>query len=420
MGSPFSAKDENIRLYMFLRLILLFSLLASLISYQRTDVLDQSVVISTYGVTFVNFFLTSFFIFFFESVRNISYFLKSQIIFDILFTTLIIFYTGPLESLYTVFYVFNIIFASIVMGKYGSIGASILSTALYLLITWVNLPTLTSEKFFSVATNATAFIAIGVLSGQLLDELSKSRSQITKLAQINKEMELRQDRLAGIAQLAAGVAHEIRNPIASISGASQLLIETQPGEEHDRLLAIIQKECGRIDRLVVGLLDFAKLRARKIEKISLPDLVRESVETLLLQENYSHVKVAINVENGDKLSMISGDKDQIRELINNLAVNAFQAVADLANGMVEFGIQKKGKMIELTVKDNGPGIPPEYHEKVFDPFFTTKPTGVGLGLAQVHKISKEHDALLELHSSHGKGTLLSIRFPSASAKKESA
>jgi two-component system sensor histidine kinase PilS (NtrC family) len=495
---------------MFLRLIMLFSVLVSTVLYQLFSGVGSEVVVRTYLITFFTFLITTAFIFLYEKARYVSYFVTSQVAYDVLFTTALIFYTGLADSMYTVFYIFNILFAAIIFGRMGAIMAALLSAAMYMIVTAVNAESASDERLFRQVTTVTAFVAIALLAGQLIDELRKSRLQINVLERLSEEivesldsgllgldanavvrkvnrtalellaipdqsmvlgkpfreiapglgearetgvrelavrgrmrrilvtrvvlpeahglvvlrdltdvLELeerlrRQERLAGVGRLAAGVAHEIRNPIASISGAAQLLgTSAADGDETKRLSQIIVRESERVDRLVAQLLTFARPAAARREPVELSQIVRECVESLKARPDFSEQEIDIRVSLEGPLLM-RGDKDELREVVTNLIVNAMQALGEKnARAPKRLAIEgaKRERFIELVISDNGPGIPREFRERIFDPFFTTKAQGTGLGLARVHKIVREHDGQVDFETEEGKGTSLKVRLP---------
>ncbi|MBI3558411.1 MAG: hypothetical protein HY074_19250, partial [Deltaproteobacteria bacterium] len=161
-----NTQEKDIRLYMFLRLTLLFSVLVSLVVFQRAGMLSRDTVVKTYFITFFTFLVTTGFIFLYEKAKKVSYFLTSQVAYDILFTTVLIFYTGPFESMYTMFYLFNIMFAAILFPQLGAVAAAIASSLLYCTIAWINSDRATDDKTFTMLTTITGFISLALLASQ--------------------------------------------------------------------------------------------------------------------------------------------------------------------------------------------------------------------------------------------------------------
>ena len=187
-GSAGSPRDRDVRLYMFFRLVLLFSVIVSLVIYQQSGILSQDMTIKTYFVTFFTFLVTTGFIFLYEKAADVPYFLVSQVAYDILFTTVLTFYTGPFESMYTTFYLFNIVFAAIMFPRAGAILAALASAVLYATIAWINSDSSNEGRAFSLLTTITAFISLSLLASQLVEELRRSRQRISRLEELSEEI----------------------------------------------------------------------------------------------------------------------------------------------------------------------------------------------------------------------------------------
>jgi two-component system sensor histidine kinase PilS (NtrC family) len=242
------------------------------------------------------------------------------------------------------------------------------------------------------------------------------------------EQELRRsERLAGIGQLAADIAHEIRNPLAAISGSVQILEASLSEDEGDpeprRLMGIVLREIDRLNGLITEFLQFARPAPTKPTEVDLGAVVEDLVRMFEVTRPEG---VEIEVDLGTKLTALA-DPTQVRQILWNLILNAVQAmpeggririsVAEAAGepqeGASEDRNDAKGgaDFVEVTVADTGVGIAPDVLERVFDPFFTTKPEGSGLGLATVHRIVEANGGNLRVESSVGEGTVLRVRFP---------
>ena len=242
------------------------------------------------------------------------------------------------------------------------------------------------------------------------------------------EQELRRsERLAGIGQLAADIAHEIRNPLAAISGSVQILEASLSEDEGDpepqRLMGIVLREIDRLNGLITEFLQFARPAPTKPTQVDLGSVVEDLVRMFEVTRPEG---VEIEVDLGTKLTALA-DPTQVRQILWNLILNAVQAmpeggririsVAEAAGepqeGASEDRNDAKGgaDFVEVTVTDTGVGIAPEVLERIFDPFFTTKPEGSGLGLATVHRIVEANGGNLRVQSLVGEGTALRVRFP---------
>ncbi len=205
----------------------------------------------------------------------------------------------------------------------------------------------------------------------------------------------RNERLAAIGRLAAGVAHEIRNPLSSIRGFAQYLrhvLEDRPDAR--QYTDVIIREMDRINRVVGDLLTFA--RPRKIE--ARPADVRDLVDHVsrLVQADAAARRIGIEKQVAPEVRSVVLDASQMTQALLNLALNALQAVDE--EGVIVIGAGREADGVHLWVQDDGPGIAPEAQEKVFDPFFTSRETGSGLGLAIVHKIARNHGGEVRIES----------------------
>lgn len=507
LPTPLLSIERDIRLYMFLRLMLLFSVLSTVIWQQASGSIDLAALNRSYILTGGTFALTSALILLYEKAIRFRYFLSSQIIYDVFFTTSLIFYTGTFESIYTIFYMFNVIFAAILFRSRGAIVTAIFCGILYLALNAVSLQSNNPERSYSVLTVLTALLAVSMLSGRLFDELKNSRQKIGRLEALNDEiidsidsglvaidrdgrierinrtaadlfdiknsedvygsdlattmpqlakvhlnavsefrlndrsrrilvtrvdlpenhimylvrdltdiLDLeeklrRQERLASVGRLAAGIAHEIRNPIASMSGAAQLLAAASTTnlskEETDNLTKMILRESERVNRLISQLLKFSKPSDSPRELLSVDALIADACDSLRTRKEL--VGDAEIITSGDRGAAFLGHRDQWHEALTNLLINALQAGAR----KIEILVRKVKEVVEIEIKDDGSGISDSIKSRVFDPFFTTKPQGTGLGLAHVHRIVREHDGHIDVESQEGRGTQMKIKLPLA-------
>jgi len=242
------------------------------------------------------------------------------------------------------------------------------------------------------------------------------------------EQELRRsERLTGVGQLAADIAHEIRNPLAAISGSVEMLEtgmrEDDPDPEPRRLMSIVLREIDRLNDLITEFLQFARPAPAKRAAFDVGAVVEELVRMFGVARPEG---VDLEVEVGRNLIVLA-DSTQVRQILWNLLLNAVQAmpeggrirvsVADAGpepqEGASEGrnGSKREGGFVEVMVADTGVGIAPEVMERIFDPFFTTKTDGSGLGLATVHRIVEANGGSLCVESHVGEGTVLRVRLP---------
>ena len=246
---------------------------------------------------------------------------------------------------------------------------------------------------------------------------------------VDMERDLRRsERLAAVGQLSASIAHEIRNPLAAISGAMQMLSRDDPavagGGESRRLMQIAVREADRLNRLINDFLQYARPEPSNPEPVLVEEAVREVVD-LFDAARPDALKLDLAI---DPALRVCADARQLRQVLWNLVLNAAEAMAEggtlriLAAPAEEAAPQEasarrrnrgseKPHGAEIVVADEGVGIAPETLDRIFDPFFTTKRNGSGLGLAMVHRIVEDHGGSVRLESSVGSGTTVRMWLP---------
>lgn len=229
---------------------------------------------------------------------------------------------------------------------------------------------------------------------------------ITELRELEEKMR-RQERLAAVGRLAAGIAHEIRNPLASISGSIELLQQDDPSQEHRRLMGIVLRETSRLNGLIGDFLDFARPAPPKRVPFALDQELNEAAglfrKELLARRG---VELHCQIEPG---IIVCADPAQLRQVTWNLLKNAAEAIP--LQGTIRLTLQREGGQATLVVADDGVGMGEVELSNIFDPFYTTKAGGTGLGLATVYRILEAHGAEISVHSRRGEGTRVRIRMP---------
>lgn len=233
------------------------------------------------------------------------------------------------------------------------------------------------------------------------------------LSQIKKmEAQVQQaEKMATIGEMAAGIAHELRNPLAAISGAVQLLErETRDNSINKRLFDIIMRESDRLDATIRDFLVFSKPVNPEKEWFSVLALAREALETLRQSQDWNSA-LRLDLEIPPDLNGW-GDPQLIRQVLLNLVANGANACRTMESGriLLRAGEQSENAIV-LEIIDNGIGIPEDLREKIFEPFFTTRETGTGLGLAIVRQIVHSHGGTISLRASHPQGALFSVSLP---------
>ncbi len=248
---------------------------------------------------------------------------------------------------------------------------------------------------------------------------------LTQVEQLEERERLR-DRLASLGEMAAGIAHELKNPLAGIEVMAGLLRRQVPdSKDAQSLLADILSEAKLANAIVVEMLEFVRPVRLQVERTDLADVVQQSVTMAESKARRGQVTVAVHVEQG--LPMIEADHNQLSQVFTNLLANAFEAL--VGNGHISIsavagsiegdpavaGVVPPMPAVVVDVIDDGPGLPAEVTDKIFNPFFTTKVTGTGLGLAIVRKIVDAHDGRIDVSSTPGAGARFRVTLPVTSA-----
>ena len=226
----------------------------------------------------------------------------------------------------------------------------------------------------------------------------------------------RSERLASLGRLAAGVAHEIRNPLSSIRGFAQYFVKRFHGQPEEEGYALVMvKEVDRLNRVITELLDFAGPKEPRREPNSLEDIADHALK--LLAPDLAARKVEVFREYEPGLPAVSIDRDQISQVFLNLLLNAIESME--GGGELRITLRRSGPppAVLTSITDTGGGIPADDLEKVFEPFFSRKRKGTGLGLAIVHQIVESHRGEIRAESGPGKGTIFRMTLPVESGRK---
>jgi two-component system sensor histidine kinase PilS (NtrC family) len=262
-------------------------------------------------------------------------------------------------------------------------------------------------------------LILGMTASLLKDEKDAVRGIILTFQDITKIVEMeervrRQDRLATIGSLAAGIAHEIRNPLASLSGSIQVLRKDLDLQgDNQRLMDIVLREAERLNTIITDFLEYARPRASSLEEISLSSLIDETIMLLRNSKNFRE-DISITCDVASSV-LLQADAQRLRQVFWNLLINGCQALPGGGEIMISAmtGSRNDGdtEWLRVVIADNGQGIAREDIDKIFHPFFTTKSGGTGLGLAIVYRIIEDHGGTIDVESEPGKGTRFIIMLP---------
>jgi signal transduction histidine kinase len=242
---------------------------------------------------------------------------------------------------------------------------------------------------------------------------------LTRVEQLEERERLR-DRLAALGEMAAAIAHEVKNPLGGIEVMAGLLKRQLPDSpDAQAILADIIKEAKMANTIVLEVLEFVRPIRLQVEDVRLSDVMRDAV--LLAESLVRRGDVTIHVAPLEDLPALQGDPQQLRQIFTNLLTNAFEAMngpgavritaTHVADEDPAAPDTLSSASVQVEVSDDGPGMPPEVLDKIFSPFFTTKPQGSGLGLAIVRKIVDAHDGRLDVHATVGGGTRFMVTLP---------
>lgn len=346
-------------------------------------------------------------------------------------------YTTPLKlaMLHDIFqrlYYIPIILAAFWFGFRGGIGCAILVTLCYaphILFQWGGHIAMEMEKYLEVVL----YNVVGGITGFLSQQEAARRAQLEETAQgleesyrklqsqseliIRIEEQLRRaERLSALGELSAILAHEIRNPLASIRGTAEILMEEEASTaSRAEFLEILVKESDRLNHVVEDFLKMARPEPTSKRPCDLNEELGNMITLLSAQARQSKITLELQPS---ALPLFSGDPEKLRQAFMNILLNAIQASPSGAKVGVTTRENRERGCIEIAVSDRGPGIPAEAVGQIFEPFFTTKGNGTGLGLPITKKIIEGHGGSIEVASAPGQGATFLVRLPTAAEGAE--
>lgn len=417
-------KDDKTKLKLLISIRILFSLLllgsAIVLQFRETATpVDQPLAV-LYGLIVAILVISVIYYWFLKRVKSKITFAFIQTCIDTLFVTLIVFLTGGFVSVFSFLYLVVIIYSSMLLPMRGTmVIAALCSLQFGVLVELEYFGFLNpvgpngnplaiaynwSQIFFKLTITMTACFAVAFLSSLLSEQTRKTKEELRTMEGHVKRVE----KMAAIGEMAAGLAHEIKNPLAALTGSIQLLQEDMRYDsDHARLMQIILREADRLSSLASNFLFYARPPAGKIEPIDLSRALLEIAELFEIDgSNNGRVKTTKNVSSNVWITI---DPGHLHQILWNLLLNAAEAI----DGEGKIGIEMfsaKNKYACVKITDNGCGISSETLKTIFDPFFTTKPNGTGLGLSIVHRILEANDAWLNVESQLNKGTTITLHF----------
>jgi signal transduction histidine kinase len=353
-----------------------------------------------------------------RSGRNTTLLNDYQLVFDQLIWTIFVYLSGGALSGAVSFYGLTCVLGAMLTGARGAAVAAVTGGAFYAVLGvslqygWISPPPdqpasayilSDAELKYHIAITWLALIVVTLLAGYLAERLRFAGRQLIKAERRAEDAE----RMAALGRLAAGLAHEIRNPLGSIAGSIDLIKVNPALSGEDRQLCdIVIREAGRLNDLVTDMVDLSRHRAPNLGEVDVAAIAREVV-SLATGSGRGGSDVGVEYE-GVESAVVVADGAQIRQLVWNLVRNGVQASS--AGDVVQVSLQNAGGRVRLAVSDGGPGIDEAARDRLFDAFFTTRSKGTGVGLAVVKSIADAHGFGLDVWSEHGMGATFRVDF----------
>ncbi len=272
------------------------------------------------------------------------------------------------------------------------------------------------RKEIEIINGDSVEIPLGVSTSILTEENQLLRGVIAIFSDLTEAKRLETkvraaDRLAAVGELSASIAHEIRNPLTSISGSVEVLKnEVEVSGENARLMELIVKESHRLSRILSEFLQYARIDRPAFTKVELCHIISEVLQILHRHESFTS-NIRINFEADESIVYVIGSEDLIEQLLLNLAVNACESFGgDTGELTFRLVADAASEVVELYVQDNGPGIAEQDLKRIYLPFYSTKKQGTGLGLSIVHRICSALKLNISVDSQLGRGTTFLIEF----------
>ena len=358
---------------------------------------SQGIVFATIGTAYA---LAAVYATVLRSGRRLLRLAEAQIVLDQLTWTAIVYVSGGATSGATSFYGLTCLVGAILIGPRGAALAAVSGYSIFLGLCaafafgWIHPPLDQGaanyivdwpNMVYPLAINALGIVVVSLLAGYLADRLRRAGGAIREA----NERALAAERLAMLGKIAAGLAHEIRNPLGSISGSIEMLRDA-PGlsDEDKRLCDIVHGEAARLNNLVSDMMDLARPKQPEPEDVDVAALARDVVELASRSERSGAGDVAVVYRGPEGAVLARCDPGQMRQVVWNLVRNAVQASPAGTSVIVE--VEADSKRVQMSVSDEGPGVSEEAAAKIFDAFYTTRSQGAGIGLAVVRRIIDDH------------------------------
>lgn len=344
--------------------------------------------------------------------RRLKEFAAVQLVLDQVLWSVVVYLTGAASSGATSLYGVTCLVGGLLLGVQGAVTAAVTGGLFFCLVIVLlqsgALPTPTDQpaRLYRLTADETAYymvvnllvlLVVTLLVGYLVERLRRAGGRL----EAAEERADQAERMAALGRLAAGLAHEIRNPLSSISGSVRLLRDTpELADEERELCELIDREANRLNELVSDMLDLARPRKPELRTVDIAGLAREVVR-LASRSGRSSSDVRVLYRGVSGALFVRADERQCRQLLWNLVRNAVQASS--AGNEVRVTLEVAGGRGRLTIEDDGVGIDPATVHRLFDAFFTTRSQGTGVGLAVVKRIADEHGFRITVDTDRDQG-----------------
>jgi len=329
-----------------------------------------------------------------------------------------------LHDIFQRFYYLPIILAALWFGFRGGLTCSLVVSVVYaphILFQWGGGLTLEMEKYLEIVMYNVVGSVTGLLAQRererrlelqrtaegLENSYQKLQAQSERIIAIEEQLR-RSEKLSTLGEMAAMLAHEIRNPLGSIRGTAEILRDDyRPGDPKHEFIEIQIKETERLNHVVEDFLRMARQQPVELRDCS----IREELETIvtLVAKDAQDRGISLRLESNAEEAITRGDGEKLRQAFLNIVINALQATP--SGGSVGIVLNRTESGFEISFRDSGSGIDPDNLQRIFEPFYTTKPDGTGLGLAVTRKIIEGHGGRLDIESDVGQGTTVSVSLP---------
>ncbi|GAB6095330.1 hypothetical protein JCM14469_15820 [Desulfatiferula olefinivorans] len=425
MDTRFTPPDgdlfRKLKWMMLFRLLFALLLLGGTIIYGANEDLSYTSrpLVHIYWLTAWIILLSLCYSLVFSFFSNDRVFAYVQVVIDTLIATAIIFLTGSFASLFTFLYLIVIISASMLLSRKGSMiiaGLCCLEYGIMVDLEYYEIirPAFYPEGYlhehyewsqviYKMVTVMLACFLTLFLSAYLAERERRAQSRLHSMARQVRRME----QMAVVGEMAAGLAHEIKNPLASLSGSIQMLRESGPGDgDQAKLMTIALREAERLNGLVSDFLQFARPKKGKPAIIETRRLIDE---TLSLFENSDGYKERIRIVRRLTPDLWTEmDPDQLKQVMLNLLLNAAEALAEQGGTITVTSFLHRDQRLRIKIADDGPGMDEATLAAIFDPFFTTKSKGTGLGLSIVLRILQAYDYGIDVKSEKNTGSTFTL------------